>query len=107
MHGIFGFAFQKKKLLTYLLKILTNAIDPEEQFESQKIEGKDSADNIGNLFSFFMLFPRDHAIPTRRLVTLCIAKGLEARPRPKALTTKNIYPLHKRPPSHCKRPKIL
>ena len=90
---MFGFAFKKKKkLLTYLLRILTNAIDPEERSESQKIEVKDWADNIGNLFSFFMLFPRDHAIPTRRLVTLCIAKGLEARPRPKALTTKKYLP---------------
>ena len=59
------------------MKILTNAIDPEEWFESQKIEGTNWADNIGNLFSFFMLFPRDHAIPTKRLVTLFIAKGLE------------------------------
>ena len=31
----------------------------------------------------------------------------QLRPRPKAPTTKKICPLQKRPPSHCKRHKIL
>ena len=46
------------------------------RFESQKIEDKDWADNLEKKFSSSCFFPRDYAIPTRRLVTLCVARGL-------------------------------
>ena len=46
------------------------------RFESQKIEDKDWANNLEKKFSSSCFFPRDYAIPTRRLVTLCVARGL-------------------------------
>ena len=63
--------------MTYLLKILTNAIHLEKHTVwKPKKRRYDWADNLGKKFSSSCSFPRDYAIPTRRLVNLCVAKEL-------------------------------
>ncbi|KAL0009828.1 hypothetical protein SO802_004936 [Lithocarpus litseifolius] len=64
-----------------LLKVLENIdLNKKPWHEMLEIAPKDRHDeNLGEFLYLFPLFPRDYEIPVRRLVTLWVAKGIEAR----------------------------
>jgi hypothetical protein len=63
--------------LPNVLKKINPDPEPWHEIADKAWSDDPSKPNLGNFFSFIKLFPSGYEIPTRRLVALGVAKGLE------------------------------